>query len=343
MYLQDVMSRIRIETVSKLLDLIERTDNSEFSQSEIENLYNHPDYQIEVSRYKTRDKGFQFPTSSIINSILQIHSGFKTSGDTHSHLRRVMQIYNDLEYYKSRLPVFIKDPQTSIVRATDHACSFLPESCDINPIEILITVGIGESFGWPFKNIIHFDYVKLVDDFSSYQELENLLAHELHHIGFQNYLETIDFESNLSVFLHFLAYEGMAIKFFNHPTSLFSEVIDPEKENYQISLDDWTYYKNNYRYYFELFKSDVSKILEFPEMEISGLISHWMSSKRIDGSEKELTQYPNYFFGSELIGMFLTKFTIADLYEILRSEQIFINTYNDILRSIGMNEFQVTK
>jgi uncharacterized protein YjaZ len=128
------------------------------------------------------------------------------------HLKKIQWLFRNLDSAKQRLESFFQDWESTLKHAIDLASLYLPDEIVLPDIDIVVTVGIGKSFGWPYKNIIHFDFIKLLDDFDSFREVENLLAHEFHHIGFQSYLEKNQISSSAQAFLHFLAYEGMAIK-----------------------------------------------------------------------------------------------------------------------------------
>jgi uncharacterized protein YjaZ len=256
------------------------------------------------------------------------------------HLKKIQWLFRNLDSAKQRLESFFQDWESTLKHAIDLASLYLPDEIVLPDIDIVVTVGIGKSFGWPYKNIIHFDFIKLLDDFDSFREVENLLAHEFHHIGFQSYLEKNQISSSAQAFLHFLAYEGMAIKYFNHPESLYSKCINLEKQNYQIVQEDWKYYRTNHHHYFKEFRNDLSTLVNNPDSDVASIIKKWMSPNRID-TGGVLSQYPNYFLGSEIIGMLSEGYAPSQIFQIIADEKRFIKIYNTMLNNVGMSENRI--
>lgn len=231
----------------------------------------------------------------------------------------------------------------TLSQATEQARFYLPNSACIPDVDVLVTVGLGDSFGWPYRNVVHFDFVKMLDDFESFAQLENLLAHELHHIGYESLLAGFNAATSAHQFLLFLAYEGTAIKFFNHPDSVFSKCLDEHMQSYQIVASDWQYYREHWDFYFGQFQNDYRLLLKHPKTDVASVTEKWMTRQRIDDSDSTLTQYPNYFIGSEIIGMLLDHFGLDTVFDILFGDVSFEDAYDGILDSKGLKRFRINQ
>ncbi len=337
------MGTLRSATIPVLFNLTDQILNGVVPKNDISKLYQHEDYLLEIERYTSRDSEFSFPTPEIIETI----SGFSgqkptpVNNDSHPHIKRIVQLLNNIEVIKSKWKGFTKGWESVITAAKVKAAEKLPKNIQLPDFDILITVGIGNSFGWPYKNVIHFDFIEALTQYESIQQLENLIAHELHHIGFQKYFANFSDLDNWQEFLFFFAFEGLAIKSFNHPETLFSPIIEPARKNYVIEVDDWDYFRAHYTYYFSQFCDDFAEVSNNPNIDMGKIYKKWFTSGRIDSSEKQLSQYPNYLFGTELFGMLLARFGLEEIFLILEGKSDFIEKYNEVLESHGLSDFKL--
>jgi hypothetical protein len=337
------MANLRADTVSLLLDSLADSTASQDRDVAFEQIYAHEDYAIEIDRYSARGFESELEVSALAETLRQLVSGrFNALSSIASpHQRKVLTLISCHDAYRSRWNGFMAGWRWTLSRATEQARRYLPDSACIPDVDVLVTVGLGDSFGWPYRNVVHFDFIQMLDDFKSFTQLENLLAHELHHIGYESLLAGFNAATSAHQFLLFLAYEGMAIKFFNHPDSVFSKCLDEHMQNYQIVAADWQYYIEHWDLYFRQFQSDYRLLLKRPQTDVASVTEKWMTRERIDDSELMLTQYPNYFLGSEIIGMVMDHCGLDTVFDILFGNVGFEDIYDGILGEIGLKKFRI--
>lgn len=337
------MATLRAETVSSLFDLLSSPGLTRESAAACLQLYSHPDYALEIERYHSRGTGSGLTPSNLSEALrsLVLHGVESRTPDLSPHERRVSRLISNYQAYRRKWEGFMQGWQSTLVRSDELARRYLPSEASISEVDVLVTVGLGDSFGWPFRDAIHFDLVHMLDNFDSFLELENLLAHELHHVGYQSLLSTFDAATSSHKFLLFLAYEGMAIKFFNHPNSVFSTCVNDEMRGYQIVAADWDYYREHWDYYFREFQSDYRYLCQTPDADISSMIMRWMTDERIDGSGAKLVQYPNYFIGSEIVGLLFDHCGLHTIFDVLGGRSEFEVIYDRILEEIGLSGYTI--
>jgi len=86
----------------------------------------------------------------------------------------------------------------------------LPVGFEIEDIDIVFTISIGNSFGWAYKNGIHFDVLGFFEhyDIDDDHIFECFLGHELHHRAYDKLFYN-DAKSAEEKFYAYLAYEGL--------------------------------------------------------------------------------------------------------------------------------------
>ena len=85
---------------------------------------------------------------------------------------------------------------------------------EMGVVKLVITLGIGQSFGYPYGDGMHMDFLQLVGE-DYMKDLSPVFNHELHHILFNRLFGEGNAETLEGRLCFFLAGEGLAIKFAN--------------------------------------------------------------------------------------------------------------------------------
>ncbi len=204
---------------------------------------------------------------------------------------------------------------------------------------ILLTISIGNSMGWPYKNYIHFDVanLSLMEDKESFL---HVIAHEIHHTKFGELIS--DNMTPKEMFFTNFAFEGLAVYYNNNAKTKYVPSKYLEK-SYLMDQHDWAIYDNEFDELFNEIKTDALACEKMTEDEVMELISNhyeqfdYVSLKT--GKAIRISQFPTYYMGCYMWGIIDLTCGKEDLYDVLANPSKFIETYNFAVKLIGNRHY----
>jgi len=203
----------------------------------LEDILTHPDYAMEFNRYK------ESVTKEGFKSFLLEFPHLKEDEIDNIHLKRhhpfFMDLYHTPEQYKKML-FLIDIPKEVLLDQAEIAKDGLSETLTIDDVHLVFSIGIGASFGYVYQQHVHFDFLQLVKE-KTKEELEASIAHEVHHVGFNNLIEPsimkkLDLEE---LFYLYLSGEGLAVKYCNTAEGYLSKSINKGPKNVGLDAYSW--------------------------------------------------------------------------------------------------------
>lgn len=345
---------VRGNSIPRMLYMVEEIKKGNKDEWELKQILNEPDYQMEFSRYGSRVPREEFEaylmsclelqTEQIDNVALKIHHEFWK------------QVFEEPERYQliwkrwSRILT-----PTMLLEGVQGALSGLPAWLKLDNLNVVFTMGIGPSFGYPYGDCIHFDLMQLEELYGKeggQQEFLTVVAHEVHHIGFEKLMSQVDKqkleESDEGYFCLSLAGEGLAVKFTNNCGGALTCRLHPDQP--VTCLDSYTisYLMGDFEDTFERFRDTVVKIrqgkLKGHKAVDKELREYWynlyMDGQR-EGEIPKLKQSRAYTFGCELWGVIYDAFGLEILYDTVLKPWLCIERFNSALDRLGKMEYRV--
>ncbi len=339
---------IRFSSISSMLKLIKSLKKGELKKTDIENLIEHDDYKFEFERYKGRvsrdeyvDYIFQLNNineNDISNDDLKIHHQYYK--DLINNLDSYIEKFNELE---TMLTPKLFEEQVSV------ALKGLPDDMVLPDINFIFTVGIGQSFGYAYKNGTHFDFLQLARD-KSINDFCSTIAHEVHHVGINTIHEQIDLR-NISIEALFYLYfsgEGLAVKYCNNAEGVLSKSIYSGAKNRGLDDFTWKYLNNDFYNTMSHFRKTIADIRNKNIKSVDELDEHvreyWMNpyTKEQDKNEiPKLKHFRLYSFGNDIWGVIHDCFGKNAVFETLRNPESFPEIFNKCLDKIGYDQFKI--
>lgn len=334
---------VRNETIPKMLEIVKNLKNGQKDLQAIESVLNHPDYQMEFKRYGANIEKETF--IDYLTSFWTLNEDDISNPNLKYHHRFYMDLYEDIDTYLSNVSMTdIK--QSLVMEQAEIAQKGLPDDLDLGDVHMVMTLGIGGSFGYIFDNHIHFDYLQLVKN-SNQEAFHASIAHELHHVGFSRIVtpEKVQKLSLETLFYCYFAGEGLAVKYCNNAEGVLSKAIYDGPKNIGLDPFSWRYLNNDFKATFERFKQTIALIRQqsFSQEDMQKeLRTFWMSPYTHDQSTSEkpkLLQLRLYSFGNELWGVIHDAFGKEKVYETLDHLEDFPKVYHQALTCLGIEQF----
>lgn len=339
-------AQLRISTINDMINLLKKKKEHTLTRNEIDDLLRRDDYQFEFKRYHHRihikefiDYFMNFENleiSDIENEDLRIH---------HSYW---IDLYQSLELYEKDIKHFFLNINEEIVNeAYLIAKEGFPDHYIIDEINIIMTCGIGQSFGYPFENSIHFDILQLIKDHHN-NDFQYTIAHEIHHLIFNRNikLEENDIEG---YFVQCFAGEGLAIHFTNNAEGILTKKFDMTKQsNLGIDHESIKYLNNHFYSIYEEFRKTIYMIRNKDIKtidEINDLIfDYWLDCHTDEQNQNDipiLKQSKLYSLGNEVWGVIYDIYGINKLYEIVNHPILFIDSLNKALHILKQEKLVI--
>ncbi|MCI7220370.1 MAG: hypothetical protein MR497_02325 [Bacilli bacterium] len=203
----------------------------------------------------------------------------------------------------------------------------LPEKIlnEIDELNIILIVSIGNSMGWPYKKYIDYDISNL-NMFESKTDFLHVTAHEINHI-FVGQLLAIENIKPEDFFLQNFAYEGLAVHFNNNLETLHKKK-KYDDITYSMDMSDMVFYEKHFDDIFSMIKNDYNMCKSMTIDEVSSLVSSHYEKFEFMG--KSVTQYPTYYFGCYMWGLVDLNYGKEKLYEAIASPELFVKLYNSV-------------
>lgn len=286
------------------------------------------DYQIEFQRYAMKN----LPVCGITKEeAIDFFMNFDQKDFTNQRLQTKKpffeKFYHNLENQMNRIDFF-----TSLERKDEQMIQFLLENSfpkeflkEIDVLNIILIVSIGNSMGWPFSHYIDYD-ISNFDLFTSKEEFLHVTAHEIHHILFNSICACENIKPEEYFLLNF-AFEGLAVHYNNNLATLYK----PSKYHgqvYGMNQEDMQFYETHFEEILTLIRQDYEKSKTLTLMEVENLIASHYEQFSFQGHL--IQQYPTYYFGCYLWGLIDVHFGKEKVLEILKNPSLFILFYNQV-------------
>lgn len=233
---------------------------------------------------------------------------------------------------------FTDDEMKEIETLLENA---LPQHLLKDDIEmtVLLTVSIGNSFGWVYENCIDFDVANL-GYLEDKQSLLHLIAHEIHHSFFERLIPE-DMKPQ-EYFLVNFAYEGLAVHFMNNRKTVHKPA-KYDGPSYCMVNADMDMYESEFDALFEMFRNDYKASATMTMEEVETLIGdHYEQFTYIslkDGTSHAISQYPTYYLGCYFYGLIDLQLGKEALFEALAHPQLIKDTYNRAVSDMNLTQY----
>lgn len=346
--------KIRKETIKPMLELCKLNREGNVDHKEIERsldkLLLHEDYRTELERYECAGG----PRGSFtISDYKNIFFNYKTlaakdieNERMRAKLKPFKDFMNDFDDYLDSINKLCDIDNEKIIKAIDWTLYGLPRSVELKDIEIILSISLGPSGAWAYKDYSYYDIVNFTKNYDE-EVFLNTIAHELHHIGLSKLipdekLEKITLEE---LFLIALSGEGLATKFCNNYEGILTKSIYEIRVNKGIDQYSYNYFLKEFDNVYTMFKNDLRDIRNGVYKNTNELmkmiIEHWMtlkSSWNTDEKLDDLALSMNYFVGAEIWGLVHDMLGVEEVFKCLEHPQYFIDSYNKALHTIGRDD-----
>lgn len=340
--------QIRFSSIKNMLELCKKLNTGDIKKQDIENMLKHEDYKFEFARYKDRVSESEF-----IDYFLKLPNLTEkdiANEDLKIHHRYYKDLLNNLEFYIEKsneleklLTPGLFEEQISI------ALKGLPDDIILPDLNFIFTIGIGQSFGYVYKNCMHFDFLQLVRD-KCISDFCATISHEVYHVGLNIIHERIDLNtiSLEALFYLYFSGEGLAVKYCNNAQGVLSKSIYDGCKNIGLDSFTWKYLNDDFYNTMTHFRKNISDIRNNKIKSVEELNKHiseyWMNPYTDDQDKNEIPKLKHsrlYSFGNDIWGIIHDCFGKSAVFQTLKNPETFPNMYNKSLEKIGCEEFKI--
>lgn len=319
--------RFNTDTIKPMTEwLLKRKHQGVRDEAGLREILKMPDYEVEFERYGAPG----LPVCGI---------SFEEAVDFFMNFDRKDFNNPRLHYKKESFSAFYRDIDDRI-KSIERFASFepseiglmeelleggLPDEClkETPELNIILTVSIGNSMGWPYDHYIDYDVANL-DMLNGRDDFIHVTAHEIHHIftGARLFPDGIAGED---FFLQSFAYEGLAVHYNNNlPTR--GKPAKYDGGVYAMQLDDMEFYEEHFDEIFEMIQNDYRSLKGRSAEEAAEVISE--RYERFDFNGRTIKQYPTYYFGCYMWGLVDLKYGKERVFEAISDPPLFVRLYN---------------
>ena len=233
---------VRYSSIRTMFELLKKLKLGTLEKSEIENMLKHEDYKFEFLRYRNRISEDEFIEYFL--NLPHILDKDLTNEDLRIHHKYYKDLLDNLDFYSTKANEVLERLTPKLfAEQTSIALSGLPNGIKLPDLNFIFTIGIGQSFGYVYENGMHFDLLQLIKD-KSINEFCAVISHEVHHVGINTIVETIDLNaiSLEALFYLYFSGEGLAVKYCNNAEGVLSKSIYDGNKN--VGLDSFTWEKS---------------------------------------------------------------------------------------------------
>lgn len=249
-----------------------------------------------------------------------------------------LDFYNNMDAMLKKAAFFEELGEEDVTLILKLLSAALPDAMleEEDDFNVMLTVSIGNSQGYPYDNNIVFD-VATFDAFPDKDSLVHVLAHEIHHVFF-NSLVPEEISSQQLFALNF-AFEGLAMHFCNNAETKLKPKKYPELAQYTTCEADFALYDSEFDQLFDEFKQLLYSSVSMSQEEVYKLIADKYERfgyiSRIDGSSHSIMQYPTYYLSCFFWGSIDLSLGKAALIATLNEPALFITNYNEAAGRLG--------
>lgn len=337
-------------TILPMLNIMEKFNAGHDIRQELSDLLEHEDYQIELDRYQNHPFDIGFTKEEYIDYFINIRDidiNKIASKALKYRVDDLLYILENVDYYRTVYQKVEKIDENLVFRALEKARFGLPDDIEVNDIRIIFSIGLGLSGGWIYKNNTHYDLKIVVGDKTT-GGLLNTIAHECHHMGynqiFENYHPTeLDCPIDSTLILY-LSGEGTAIKYCNNFEGVLTSKIYCD-EAMSVIMASYNYYLSNFDIIYQIFKSDINalrsgEITDMKEFEERFTKHYFYRDVEVDGKlvENYLLQPVAYFLGADIWGLIHDTYGREKVFELLKNPRYFLKYFNEALLKINRED-----
>lgn len=203
---------ICMSQVQPMLDWLEALANGRADKQTLDRMLDSEDYAFEFAPVSAAGDPAGIPGLSAAPSQMREEEIANQS------LRLHHSLWKDALEHPQKYREGLERLQQVLSAGFQQETKELMERCygpvEMGTVKLVITLGIGQSFGYPYGDGMHMDFLQLVGE-DYMKDLSPVFNHELHHILFNRLFGEGDAETLEGRFCFFLAGEGLAIKFAN--------------------------------------------------------------------------------------------------------------------------------
>ncbi len=321
---------ISYSSVSPMLEFLKNLKAGTADKKTLHKLLLHEDYQVEFQRYGVKGLPIGNITQSEFETYLMNCLDLAANEIENPRLRirhaDFVDFINHVEDYQLENIDILKISEADLEKIeTNLQNAFLPEHLRrLDEIKILVTVSIGNSFGWPYENYIHFDFTRILKLIKNKPELIAIASHEIHHIIYTEILrKLLEDASPLLYYLLSFSYEGLAEKFNNNAIGKYSKKLyDDRPKNLVVDETTWKAFAKELPFMMKRFESEINAIKtgKLNKTEVDKLLmDYWVTPNIVlaTGEVIEPMHYRSYYFGNELFGSIYDRIGLEGMFEIL--------------------------
>lgn len=339
---------VRSGSIEEMLLLVEEIGRGCRNEKRLKEVLDGPDYQMEFCRYKGRVSREEFEAYIMACPSLKADQIENVALKSHHECWR--RAFADPGRYRRAWERWsrILTPE-KLGEGIDSALAGLPSWVKLDGLEVVFTMGIGPSFGYPYGNCIHFDLMLLEALYGGeggQQEFMSVVAHEMHHIGFAQVERQVDgqklAESEVGYLCLAIAGEGLAVKFTNNYGGRLTRRIFPDQPITCIDPDTYEYLMGDFDNTYAHFRQTVEKIrrgeLRGREAVDRELKEYWYNTYiegQKEGEIPKLKQSRAYTFGGELWGSIYDAFGLETLYDTVLHPWLCVERFDEALIRLG--------
>lgn len=286
-----------------------------------------PDYQVEFARYGLEGLpvcGINFEEA--VDFFLHFDTKDFENPRLQSKKDSFLSFFSALEERIASTRRFSSISETDLTQMEGLLRNGLPDAvlAEIDELDIILIVSIGNSMGWPYEHYIDYDVANL-NQFESHDDFLHVTAHEIHHILLGGMLGADGIRSE-DFFLQNFAFEGLAVHFNNNQDTRMKPRKYPGPV-YGMQQEDMDFYEANFDEIFAMIRADYKAAKTLPLEEIPRLVSEHYETFTFMG--KPVKQYPTYYFGCYMWGLVDLRYGKERLFEAIGKPPLFVQLYNE--------------
>lgn len=337
---------INTSAIHLAINLLKKKRVGELKRRDAEMLLNHADYKFELDRYGGRISKEEFLEYFL--NFENLKAAVIKNADLRLHHSYWLDLYQNIEWYEKKANEFFNHyDQNAMEDAFRIAAGSFPKDFKLGDYRIVVTCGMGPSYGYSYGDGIHFDLMQL---FREHQDsnFKLAVAHELHHMIFFENIE-LDRENIESYFLQWLAVEGLATKFTHNLEGVISMKLHADlPANMGLDEPSIAYLNSHFDDYFKDFKQALASIRNGTIYKLEDvqtmLYSYWFDlymEGQGEDEEPRLKQPKLYTVGADLWATIYDAYGMNVLYETVRHPEGFVEKYNDALEKLGKQQYKI--
>lgn len=344
---------IRYSTVPKMLELCRKHKEGKLQREELEELLEHEDYQLELERYNEEGgpRG-GFSKDEFIEFYMNIFT-LKQEDIKNVRLKAryasFISLFENLEHFEKQAELAMSINREHVLKALQYTYFGLPDDIRFDKLDIIISIGMGPSGGWYYKDSSQYDLISFFSD-SNIDRMIHTIAHESHHIGMGRLYEALDTDKMApEEYLYiFLSGEGLAVKYCNNADGILTKKIFNE-ETY-LGYDEFTvaYLKNDFKEIYKNFRQHIkmcrSGEIRTLEELTPYLYDYWMGLHTPNQDKTEVPRLAfsrNYSFGCDIWGLIHDIYGSWKVFELIKNPKEFPTAFNSALEKIGRADLKI--